>query len=127
MTRHVALLRGINVGGNKGVAMAELRSVAEGLSLGEPRTLLQSGNLVFDSEGVSPADLEPRLEVGGRNTFGIEDQVSALQQRAGLSEGKALRDGPKLGHGHALIAADIDSAQQGHVPGHADSPGNAGR
>jgi uncharacterized protein (DUF1697 family) len=43
---HVALLRGINVGGGRKVPMAELRSVAEGLGLKRVRTLIASGNLV---------------------------------------------------------------------------------
>ena len=46
---YIALLRGINVGGNKMVAMADLRALAEKLGFEEPRTLLQSGNLVFRS------------------------------------------------------------------------------
>ena len=62
MSRRVALLRGVNVGGNKGVPMTALKSLAEGLSLGNPRTLLQSGNLVFSSTGEKPEALERALE-----------------------------------------------------------------
>jgi len=58
---HIALLRGINVGGNKMVAMSDLRDMAERLGLRDARTLLQSGNLVFSS-GKSPAQLEKLLE-----------------------------------------------------------------
>jgi len=61
MTTHIALLRGINVGGNKMISMADLRARAERLGLEEPRTLLQSGNLVFRSRK-SPAQLEKLLE-----------------------------------------------------------------
>ena len=57
----IALLRGINVGGNKMLAMSALRDIAVKLGLREPRTLLQSGNLVFES-GKSPAQLERLLE-----------------------------------------------------------------
>ena len=49
MTRYVALLRGINVGRNKRIAMADLRSLCEGLGFEHVRTLLQSGNVVLDS------------------------------------------------------------------------------
>jgi hypothetical protein len=45
--RRIALLRGINVGGNVKVAMAELRAMAEALGFAGVKTLLQSGNLVF--------------------------------------------------------------------------------
>src|ERR1043165_4256975 len=44
---YAALLRGINVGGNKKVPMAELRTLLEGLGYGGVRTYLQSGNAVF--------------------------------------------------------------------------------
>ena len=45
-TRHVALLRGINVGRAKRIAMADLRALVEGLGFGEVRTLLNSGNAI---------------------------------------------------------------------------------
>jgi uncharacterized protein (DUF1697 family) len=57
--RFVALLRGINVGGNRKVPMAPLRSLVEGLGHTEVETLLQSGNVVFtaDEEATgAPAD-----------------------------------------------------------------------
>ncbi len=45
--RHVALIRGINVGRAKRVAMADLRALVEGLGYRDVRTLLNSGNVVF--------------------------------------------------------------------------------
>ena len=51
MKTHIALLRGVNVGGNKKVAMADLRTFVEASGFREARTLLQSGNLVFRSDG----------------------------------------------------------------------------
>ncbi len=50
-----ALLRGINVGGNKTVGMAELKALLEAQGLQSVRTLLNSGNVVFsagDQDGV---------------------------------------------------------------------------
>ena len=61
MNTHIALLRGINVGGNKMIAMSDLREHAERLGLRDARTLLQSGNLVFRSDK-SAAQLEKLLE-----------------------------------------------------------------
>ena len=46
-TTYAVLLRGINVGGNKKVPMAELRTLLEGLGFDSVRTYLQSGNAVF--------------------------------------------------------------------------------
>ena len=51
MKTHIALLRGVNVGGNQKVAMADLRAFVEALGFKEARTLLNSGNLVFRSDG----------------------------------------------------------------------------
>ncbi|MBK3565819.1 DUF1697 domain-containing protein [Streptomyces sp. MBT62] len=48
-TTYAALLRGINVGGNKKLPMAELRTLLEGLGHDDVRTYLQSGQAVFTS------------------------------------------------------------------------------
>lgn len=70
MGMHVALLRGINVGGGRKVPMAELRAVAEGLGLKRVRTLIASGNLIFEGE-VS----EPKLEEAVQSHFGFSVDV----------------------------------------------------
>jgi uncharacterized protein (DUF1697 family) len=71
MALHLALLRGVNVGGNQMVAMADLRAFLSQLGLGEVRSLLQSGNLVFESEGRTPAQLESLLEQEVNRRFGL--------------------------------------------------------
>ncbi|MCB9534146.1 MAG: DUF1697 domain-containing protein [Myxococcales bacterium] len=48
MTRSVALLRGINVGGSGRLPMADLRSICEALGLRGVETYIQSGNVVFE-------------------------------------------------------------------------------
>lgn len=71
----VALLRGINVGGRTRVPMAALRDVATDLGLADPRTHLQSGNLVFTT---SPDDLTgvgARLEAAITDVFGLDVRV----------------------------------------------------
>lgn len=50
MTRYVALLRGINVGGRSSVKMADLRSEMTGLGFEGVATYIQSGNVVFGSD-----------------------------------------------------------------------------
>jgi uncharacterized protein (DUF1697 family) len=47
---HLALLRGVNVGGNKQVGMSDLRKWMEALGFNGAQTLLQSGNIVFSAE-----------------------------------------------------------------------------
>ncbi len=46
----IALFRGINVGGNNKLPMVELRLLAVELGFGDPRSYIQSGNLVFSSD-----------------------------------------------------------------------------
>ncbi len=48
--RYLALLRGVNVGGVK-LTMADLRAVAADAGLGDARTYLASGNLIFSAQG----------------------------------------------------------------------------
>jgi uncharacterized protein (DUF1697 family) len=61
MTRMVALLRGVNVGGNRRLPMAELRGLAASLGWTGVETYIQSGNLIFEAES-KPAELEQALE-----------------------------------------------------------------
>ena len=62
MPVHIALLRAINVGGHKPVAMADLRDLLTGLGMHDVRSLLQTGNLVFRSDARKSGPLEARLE-----------------------------------------------------------------
>jgi uncharacterized protein (DUF1697 family) len=62
MASYIALLRGINVGGNRLIAMSELREFLEAAGCERPRTLLQSGNLVFGSQKRTGAAVEKWLE-----------------------------------------------------------------
>lgn len=50
MTTQIALLRGINVGGNNIIPMSKLREMCIILGLTEVRTYIQSGNIVFKSD-----------------------------------------------------------------------------
>lgn len=63
MPVHIALLRAINVGGHKPVAMSDLRDLLARLGLGDGRSLLQTGNLVFRSNARKAGPLETLLEV----------------------------------------------------------------
>jgi uncharacterized protein (DUF1697 family) len=75
MARYVALLRGINVGGNKKVPMARLRELLQGLGYTDVATLLQSGNAVFSSQEKNPAQLVKRIEAAIAEEFGFEVAV----------------------------------------------------
>jgi len=74
MTTRVALLRGINLGAHKKVPMARLRAVAEDLGLTHPRTYVQSGNLVFETD-LDEAATVVLLEGALRREFTFEIPV----------------------------------------------------
>jgi uncharacterized protein (DUF1697 family) len=62
MARTVALLRGINVGGNKKVPMARLREVIGELGYSDIKTYVNSGNVVFGGRKASQRRIEDALE-----------------------------------------------------------------
>ena len=79
MTTYVALLRAVNVGGTGTVPMAVLRNAVAGLGYTRVRSLLQTGNLVFDANSNDTMALEARLAremervLGLTTTFFVRD------------------------------------------------------
>jgi uncharacterized protein (DUF1697 family) len=71
MSIHVALLRAINVGGRNQVAMSDLRDLLGALGFAGAKSLLQSGNLVFESDRRTGAELERLLEVETAKRLGV--------------------------------------------------------
>jgi uncharacterized protein (DUF1697 family) len=74
MSRYVVLLRGINVGSRRRVAMADLRGLISSAGYGDVRTHLQSGNVLLDSDS-SPAALSADLERQLLDGLGMELRV----------------------------------------------------
>ncbi|NML15878.1 DUF1697 domain-containing protein [Azohydromonas caseinilytica] len=70
-----ALLRGINLGRRQCVPMAELRRLLESLGCIRVRTLLNSGNAVFEAQAHELQALGPALEAGLRERFGFQVPV----------------------------------------------------
>lgn len=62
MTTYIGVLRAINLGSHNKIVMSDLRGMLETLGFENPRTLLLSGNIVFESESGSSAQLEKQLE-----------------------------------------------------------------
>lgn len=78
MPRYAALLRGVNVGGNKKIAMADLRRVIEGLGHTDVATLLQSGNAVFTAAKGSAAAIAAGIESALAAEIGLQSTVFVL-------------------------------------------------
>jgi uncharacterized protein (DUF1697 family) len=68
---HIVLLRAVNLGPHNKVGMGDLRAMAEGLGFERCQTLIQSGNLIFDSQPTG-ARLERLLEQTARERLGLE-------------------------------------------------------
>jgi uncharacterized protein (DUF1697 family) len=76
MTRYVALLRGVNVGGVT-VKMADLADVVRGLGYDDVTTVLASGNVLFTTTDAA-AEAKERLEAALREAFGYVAWVHVL-------------------------------------------------
>lgn len=76
MSRYVALLRGINVGGHRKIKMVELKTLFEGLGLTDVVTYIQSGNVVFSAKDSS--NLAQKISAEIKNDRGWEVPVVVL-------------------------------------------------
>ncbi len=106
MTVCVAMIRGINVGRAKRIAMADLRILFEELGFTDVRTLLNSGNVVFGASKLAPAKAAAAIEAALAQRLGVASRVTVL----GADELQAVVDGnPLLGQAtdHARLVAFI--------------------
>ena len=78
--KYIALLRGINVGGNNKVAMSELRDCFEQLEFGDVHTYINSGNIFFSSDENDISVLIDRCEAAIEDRFGIAVVVTVVSQ-----------------------------------------------
>ena len=91
MPTHVALLRGINVGGNNKIAMADLRDVVASLGHTDVSTYIQSGNVLFTARETDTDTLAADLERAIEQAFGLRPRVIVLS-RAELAQ--VISDNP---------------------------------
>lgn len=88
---YVALLRGINVGKAKRVAMADLRAVIESLGYGDARTLLNSGNAVFSSPRAIRKSAAEELQAALLKKTGVSSRFTL---RSATEWNEAVRENP---------------------------------
>lgn len=72
---YVALLRGINVGGNNLIKMPELKACFEALGFSDVKTYIQSGNVIFSSDGKDIDNLITIIEKGIDQSFKVPVKV----------------------------------------------------
>jgi uncharacterized protein (DUF1697 family) len=89
-----AFLRGINVGGRSLLAMADLRSALDGAGLADPRTYLQSGNVVVTPRSGGPVELGETMERAIEGIAGrpIRVMVRTRDELDGIVAGNPLWD-----------------------------------
>jgi uncharacterized protein (DUF1697 family) len=75
MQTYISMLRGINVGGQNKVRVADLKSLYESLGLGNVQTYVQSGNVVFDSEEQDVEKLRNSIETQIETALGFSIPV----------------------------------------------------
>jgi len=105
MTAHIALVRGINVGGHAMLAMADLREAIAALGFRDVRTLLQSGNVVFAGGGRGGAALEAQLEKETLKRFALRTAflVRSPREWADVIARNPFPDEAKRDPGHLQV------------------------
>src|SRR5216684_791276 len=71
----ISMLRGVNVGGHKMVKMDALCTLCGSLGLRDAQTYVQSGNVIFRTEGRDLVRLRKRIEDSIEKTFGFRSDV----------------------------------------------------
>jgi uncharacterized protein (DUF1697 family) len=74
-TMFVALLRGVNVGGNNMISMSSLKKSFETLGFSDVVTYINSGNIIFKSEEADARKLEVRIEKMLSKDYQLDSKV----------------------------------------------------
>lgn len=81
MTTCIVLLRAINLGAHNPVPMADLRALVTRLGFRGVQSALQTGNLVFEGDGRTGAQLERLLEAEAKKRLGLETDFFVRNSR----------------------------------------------
>jgi uncharacterized protein (DUF1697 family) len=125
--RWAALLKGVNVGGNRKLPMAELKAFIEGLGFTDVKTLLASGNVVFSTKETDAATLETKIEKAAAEQIGLTTAF-LLRDAADLDAiiaANPFPDAAKEHPNHLLVVFHRDPFPGGlieRIPEHDDGP-----
>jgi uncharacterized protein (DUF1697 family) len=75
MQKYISILRGINVGGNRKVLMADLKAIYEALGFTDIVTYIQSGNVVFNAPKQSTETITENIKNAILDKTGFEVPV----------------------------------------------------
>jgi uncharacterized protein (DUF1697 family) len=105
MVAHIALLRAVNLGSHGKIAMADLKAFFEALEM-PGRTLLQSGNVVFEGKGPT-AGLEALLEAESAKRLGLKTEyfVRTAKEWSAIIAGNPFAAAAKDDPSHLVLLA----------------------
>lgn len=115
--KQIALIRGINVGKAKRVAMSELRAMLEGFGWSEVKTLLNSGNLIYRAPGVGPAAAGALIEKGLAGQLGVPARVVVItaEELERAAAENPFQGEPALDPSQLLLGVLADPADRGKL------------
>src|SRR5688572_32792507 len=93
--KYAVFLRGINVGGNKKVPMAQLKKLLERIGFADVKTLLASGNVLLTSKKENIGALTKRIANAIEKEFGFPvpvliREITRLEEMAALDPFKGI-------------------------------------
>jgi len=99
-TAYAAFLRGINLGGHKQIKMEELKKLFESMGFQGVRTILNSGNVLFQAGGAPTSTLGDRIEKEIEKAFGhkvavILRTIREIQEMADSNPFKKVKVTPE--------------------------------
>src|SRR5208283_4907740 len=97
----ISMLRGVNVGGHHKIKMDALRALYQSLKFEDPRTYVQSGNVIFRTKEKNTAAMGKKIQDAIEHKFGFRPEV-------------VLRTTEEM---RKAIAATPFAAQRGLEPG----------
>ncbi|MEW5990844.1 MAG: DUF1697 domain-containing protein [Chloroflexota bacterium] len=116
MTRYLALLRGINVGGKNTVPMARLRDLLQELGYSDVATYIASGNVILNSNR-PPSEIKHQIEAALPRAFRLDSELVAVlvlsrdRLRAVVDEKpQGFGEQPDVYHSDAIFLMGIDAA-----------------
>ncbi|PCJ98861.1 MAG: hypothetical protein COA50_01085 [Flavobacteriaceae bacterium] len=82
MNIYIALIRGINVSGQKKILMTDLKELLKGIGLKDVVTYIQSGNIIFSSEKMTIDILENEIKEKIKDHYGFDVPVLVLSKES---------------------------------------------
>ena len=120
MRTFVALLRGVNVGGNNKLPMADLRVALEDAGFGRVRTYIQSGNVVLEHRKASDEAVAAHVRSVVLSAFGLDipTVVVTSQQLESIAAANPFSHEPDPKRVHVFFLPDeLDAASRASVEG----------